>query len=197
MTTLTELHTPCGTLRCTNKDNTIVPFRSIQLDSHYKTAVYDEIQSDCVTVVPEYQSTISIDISNLRIGAAYIIRLNGDFSYGFGASDENAISNVITHNDYSLSIGAYDPNDGEKDKQCVSVYDKGVRIGSKPPEHYDESKFNGYLLSVLPDWSGFSFQIIDRTLSEALFRIAWIKHNDDLVAEISDYENAVTLITTF
>ena len=55
-------------------------------------------------------------------------------------------------------------------------------IGDKPPEEYDTSEFQGYILSVLP---------------EVLFRIAWIHHNNELVAEIYDYENAVTLITTF
>lgn len=197
MTTLTELYTPCGTLKCVDQNNNIIPFRSIPLDSHYKTAVYDEIQSDWIPVLPEHQSTIAVDMDTLKIGETYIIRLYGDFEYQFGASDEYAIANVITHDNYSLSLGAYDPNDNGKDRQWVRVYDKGVCIGAKPPEQYDTSNFHGYLLGVLPDWSGFSFRLIDHTLPEILFRIVWIKHNDDLIAEIDDYENAVSGIATF
>lgn len=197
MMMLSELQTPCGVLKCSDQSNNTIQFSSIQIEKQYATAVYDEIISDWVQVEPEHQSTITIHTSALNVEEIYILRLYGDYEYQYGASDENAIANVISHNGYSLSLGAFDPNDAEKDRQCVPVYNGSVRIGLKPPEHYDISKFQGYLLSVLPDWSGYSFKIIDHSLSEVLFRIAWIKHNDELVAEIDHYENAVTLITTF
>ncbi len=63
------------------------------------------------------------------------------------------------------------------------------------PEQYDTSKFKGYILSVLPDWSGFSFQLLDRTLKKIEFRLAWIRHT--IEAETSEYENIVMTVTTF
>ena len=120
---LSELHTPCGILKCSDKYNNFIPFRSIPIDKTYDTAVYDEIQSDWVKVVPEFQATIAIDTNNLQVGDTYILRIYGNHEYHFGASDENAISNIITYNNYSLSLGAYDTNDAAKDKQWVSVYE--------------------------------------------------------------------------
>lgn len=194
---LNELQTPCGILRCTDKNNNVIPFRSIPVDHQYDTAVYDHIRSDWTSVYPENQSTILVSTNDLMKDETYIIRLYGEYKYQFGASDENAISNVITFNDHSLSFGAYDPNDDAKDRQWLRVYEGDVCVGAKPPEEYDTSGFRGYILNVLPDWSGYSFKIKDDSLSDVIFRIAWIKHNDELVTEVSDYENAVTLITTF
>ena len=195
--TLSELHTPCGILRCCDQENNSIPFSSSPPEREYDTAVYDEIKSDWVKVIPEYQATISVATEGLEVGKTYTLRLYGEYEYHFGASDENAVANIITCNGYSLSLGAYDPNDEAKDRQWVPVYKDGVRVGARPPEEYDTSEFRGYVLSILPDWSGYSFRLSDYSLQEVIFRIAWIKHDDELVAEISDYENAVTLITTF
>ena len=179
--------------------NIIILFRSksIPIDKTYDTAVYDEIQSDWVKVVPVFQTTIAIDTNNLQVGDTYTLCLYDIHEYQFGASDENAIPNIIICNDYSLCLSSYDPNDAVKDKQWVSVCNGIVRIGDKPHKKYDTSESRGYILSVLPEWSGYSFKILDHSLREVLFRIAWIHHNNELVAEVSDYENAVTLITTF
>lgn len=192
----TELHTPCGNLRCFDTNKNIIPFEVKSIDKIYKTAVYDEIQSDRVEVVHVCKS-ICIPARSLKISENYTCRLCGNYKYSYGDTDENAIANVITSGGFSLSLGAYDPNDNGRSKQMVPVFDGGVKIGLKPPEHYDTSEFQGYLLSALPDWSGFSFKMLDHSLPEVLFRIARIKHNEDLVTEISDYENAVTLITIF
>lgn len=195
MTPLSELKTPCGILKCTDQDGNVIPFYCNSLKSNYHTAVFDEILSEWVPVTPTFQAAITIDPDILEIGKTYTLRLCGDFNYEFGASDENAISNVITDNGISLSLGAYDPNDAGKDRQAVPVYDGAVRIGFKPPETYDISEFHGYILSVLTDWSGFQFQLIDHTLSQITFRLVWIQHTVE--AESVYYENAVTGITTF
>ncbi len=196
MDSLQELATPFGMLRCLNKDYQPIPFQTTCIEKQYSTAVYDEICERWTSVKPEYQSNIIIRTDELRIGESYIIRLDGDYSFGFGASDENSISNVITYNDCTLSFGAYDPNDDGKDRQAVPYYKNGVRIGFKPPEQYDISEFRGYLLNVLPDWSGFVFQLLDRTMPEVRFRIAWIKHDESIVTDDVYYENAIYVITT-
>lgn len=195
MTPLTELRTPCGILKCTDQNGHAVSFYSDPLKSNYHTAVFDEILSEWAAVTPTFQAAITINSDTLTIGETYTLRLCGDFNYEFGASDENAVSNVITNNGISLSLGAYDPNDAEKDRQSVPVYDGMVRIGFKPPETYDISEFRGYILSVLADWSGFQFQLIDHTIAQITFRLVWIEHTVE--AESTDYENAITGITTF
>ena len=195
MTPLSELQTPCGILKCTDQNGNAIHFYCNLLKSNYNTTVFDEILSEWVSVTPTFQSTITINSDSLVIGETYTLRLCGDFNYRFGYSDENAISNIITDNGISLSLGAYDPNDAEKDRQYVPVYDGSVRIGFKPPEKYNISKFQGYILSVLTDWSGFSFQLIDHTISKITFRLAWIQHIVE--AESTDYENAIMNITTF
>ena len=195
MKPLSELQTPCGILKCTDQNGNVIPFYCNSLKSNFSTAVFDEILSEWVSVTPTFQSTITINSDTLTIGKTYTLRLCGNFNYYFGASDENAISNIITDNGISLSLGAYDPNDAEKDRQSVPVYDGTVIIGYKAPEKYDLSKFQGYMLSVLTDWSGFSFQLIDHTIPQITFRLVWIQHTVE--AEIADYENAITGITTF
>ncbi len=195
MKPLSELQTPCGILKCTDQNGNTILFYCNLLKSNYNTAVFNEILSEWVSVTPTFQSTITINSDTLTIGETYTLRLCGDFNYYFGASDENAISNIITDNGISLSLGAYDPNDAEKNRQAVPVYDGTVRIGFKPPEKYDLSKFQGYILTVLTDWSGFSFQLIDHTISQITFRLVWIQHTVE--AENADYENAITGITTF
>ena len=196
MKILMEFQTPCGILRCFNSDKNSIPFEIKPVDRVYKTIVYDEIQSDWIEVSNICQN-ICIPANSLKIGENYTCRLCGNHKYCFGVSDENSISNVVTSDGFSLSLGAYDPNNCEKDRQCIPIYDGNVKIGWKPPEHYNISAFRGYLLSVLPDWSGFSFKILDYSLLEVLLKIAWIKHNENLMTEIFDYENAVTRITVF
>ncbi len=196
MKVLTEFQTPCGILRCFDSNKNSIPFEVKPIDKIHKTAVYDEIQSDWVEVANICQ-TICVPANSLNVGETYTCCLCGNNQYCFGASDENAIANVVTSNGFSLSLGAYDPNDNGKDRQYIPIYDGNVKIGWQPPEYYDISEFRGYLLSVLPDWSGFSFNMLDYSLPEIIFRIAWIKHNENLITEISDYENAVTCITIF
>lgn len=190
MDLIKEFDTPLGLLCCTNKNGEKIFFSAVPFETQYDTTVYDLIASKRVKVKPTYQSVVSVLSDTLQIGETYTLRLIGNYAYQYGNRDENTICNVITENNISLSLGAYDPNDAEKDRQWVPVFDGSVRIGFEPPEQYDTSKFKGYILSVLPDWSGFSFQLLDRTLKKIEFRLAWIRHT--IEAEISDYENIVT-----
>ena len=197
---MNSFQTPCGILRCTDSAGGEIPFQAVPLEKSYQTAVYDLISEEWIPVKPAYQAEIRIDTGSLPVGETLNVRLDSDLTYRFGASDENAVCNVVTENGFSLSLGAYDPNDDGKDRQAVPVLDEnGVRIGYQPPAQYDTAAFTGYLLTVLPDWSGFSVRLLDRTVPQILFRIAWIRHlnEPDIEAEPDDYERAVTLITTF
>ena len=122
----TELQTPCGILRCFDPNKNIIPFEIKPIDKIYKTAVYDEIQSDWVEVAHVCQN-ICIPAGSLKISENYTCRLCGNYKYSYGDTDENAIANVITSGGFSLSLGAYDPNDNGRSKQMVPVYDGGVK----------------------------------------------------------------------
>ena len=56
------------------------------------------------------------------------------------------------------------------------------------PPQYDTSRFKEYDVEMSDDCSGYSFYLIDDTISEIFFSVAWIKSNgvDDL-----EYESAV------
>ena len=193
----TAIQTPCGVLRCTGRAGRELPFDVQPITKQYATAVWDEITDAWIPVTPIQQCEIRIDTAQLEPGETVTVKMDSDLVYRFGASDENAVCNVVTADVFSLSLGAYDPNDAAKDRQWISVYQNGVLVGAKPPEQYDTSHFRGYLLSVLPDWSGFTAKLLDRTLPQMRFRLVWVRHLTELAAEPHDYENAVTLIATF
>lgn len=193
----TAIQTPCGILRCTGRAGRELPFDVQPITKQYAAAVWDLITEAWIPVTPVQQCEILIDTALPEIGETVTVRMESDQQYRFGASDENAVCNVVTAAGFSLSLGAYDPNDAEKDRQWIPVYQNGVRVGANPPEQYDPAKFRGYLLSVLPDWSGFTAKLLDRTLPQIRFRLVWVRHLTEIEAELHDYENAVMLIATF
>ena len=191
---MTEYVTPCGTLRLTDAAGQALPFQITQEILPYPASVYDIVTGTRVPVQTEHQYTVKIPVSELSVGAEYTLYLDGAFAYAYGDSDECAIANAVTADGYTLSLGAQDLNDAEKDRQAVPVLRDGVQVGWKPPAQYDESRFRKYALFVLPDWSGYRFRLLDRSLTEIQFRLAWIRHTVEF-ADAADYVSAVTLWT--
>ena len=189
---MTEFETPCGILRLTGPAGQPVPFSVRQDILPYKAEIWDDIAQRNVPVTAQDQYTVSIETAVLNTGVFYTLQLCGDAVFTYGDSDENAVANVTTHGAYTLSIGACDPNDAEKDRQAVPLMQDGVRIGLRPPERYDETKFRRYVLCPLPDWSGYRFRLLDRTQSEIRFRLVWL-HHDLPYADPEAYAGAVTL----
>lgn len=191
---MTEFATPCGTLRLTDAAGTALPFQITQEILPYQASVYDIVTGTRVPAQTEHQYTVKIPVSELTVGAEYTLYLEGDYAYAYGDSDERAIANMVTADGYSLSLGAQDFNDAEKDRQAEPLLRDGVQVGWKPPVQYDESRFRHTALYVLPDWSGYRFRLLDRSFAEIHFRLAWILHTVEF-ADAADYESAVTLWT--
>ncbi|MBR5371103.1 MAG: hypothetical protein IK130_02705 [Oscillospiraceae bacterium] len=195
----TAFQTPGGILRCTDSAGTDLPFCVIPLEQSCDTKVFDLITEEWIPVRPAAQYEILIDTDAMPIGAIFTLRLHSDLHYQYGASDENALCTLVSDSVFSLSLGAFDPNDAEKDRQAIPFYQNGTRVGLREPAQYDTAAFRGYLLTALPDWSGFTVQLLDRSIPQIRFRLAWIFHsaNPEIEAETDDFDDVVTLITLY
>lgn len=116
----------------------------------------------------------------------------------FGDSDEHTEAVSGTSNGYSIAIGAYDPNDDEKHWQACEYSSKQPEIARQriivPPPLYDESSFVKYDVEMLKNYSGFAFRLLDRSIQEINFPVAWVE-NKYKGLELY-YEDAVELWTT-
>ena len=184
-----ELKTPCGCLNLFNESGETVPF-DVRVTERTNLKIYDDIIDEHISVKAVFNEII-IDPHKLVIGKKYILKLSGDLHFEYGDADEYSISNVVSTNDASLSLGAYDPNDIEKDKQYIPN-DRG---GMDPPVEYDQSDFHGYVLLPLADWSGFSFKLLDYSMPKIEFKLAWIEHLHDV--KVSEYQHIVTSLLMF
>jgi hypothetical protein len=186
---MNELQTPCGCLNLFDESGGLVSF-DVCAGERTRLKIYDEIVDEHISVKAVLDEII-IDPSSLVVGMNYVLKLSGDFHFEYGDADEYSISNVVSTNDASLSLGAYDPNDAEKDRQYIP----NERGGMDPPAQYDQTNFHGYVLLPLEDWSGFSFRLLDYSIPEIKFKLAWIEHLHDV--KVSEYQNVVTSLSTF
>lgn len=131
----------------------------------------------------------------LVLGHTYRICLIGSPLH-FGDSDEHTEAVSGTANGYSIAVGAYDPNDDEKMLQAVeysAMQGFDARGIIMPPPQYDERHFIEYDVEMLADHSGFAFRLLDRSIQEIVFPVAWVKNEHQ---GLLDYEAAVELWTT-
>lgn len=189
-----SLPTPCGEI--TVRDENGEPCRfSVEKNffcSDY-TLYHGTEEEEAVNTDTNYD--ICIHTEDLAIGHVYKIALTG-CRLRFGDSDEHTQAVSGTSNGYSIAIGSYDPNDEEKlDQAYAYSREQGFlsRIGIMPPPQYDESRFVQYDVEMLEDHSGFWFRLIDRSLPEVTFSVAWIKNEHD---DPWAYEGAVGYWTT-
>ena len=112
---------------------------------------------------PDANYLLCVPTSTLAIGHTYSIRLLGTPLH-FGGSDEHTEAVTGTLCGYSIAIGAY-----------------------------EESSFTGYTLERLPDCGGFSFRLLDRSMAEILFAVAYVQNGR---AAPLEYEAAVEFWTT-
>lgn len=180
--TVTEFETPCGILRFTDDSGNILPFQIRQEIREESASVYDNIAEEWIPLDAQNQYTVCIPACDLTVGSEYVMRLYGDYNYAYGDSDECAVASLVTSENVTLSLGACDLNDDEKNRQAVPVIVNGERTGWGYPDAFDTSKMRGYLLFVLPDWSGYRFRLLDDTEPEIRFRIAWAAHTAEHAA---------------
>lgn len=142
------------------------------------------------TIQTDTNYCMEIPADKLQVGIKYKVF----FSTGrweFNDSDEhtNCYSTVIA--DWVVGIGAYDPNDEEKEDQ-MWAYSKEMgyleqRFVQAPP-NYDESKFREYSVEVLDELNGFEFILYDKSRDKVRFEVAWIKIEEYPTIE---YEGAI------
>ena len=136
---------------------------------------------------------LRVPASELRLGEPCRVRLTGT-RLGFGGSDEHTEAVSGSANGYSIALGAYDPNDDEKQRQAY-VYSQQQGLLARrvilPPPQYDKSRFVRYEVDMLKDCSGFCFRLLEET--EVCFPVAWVACEPEYREE---YEAAVEFWTT-
>lgn len=180
------LPTPCGAIAVMDETGRRVPFslRENPYNPVY-SLFYGTRQEEALR--PDANYLLCVPTSALTIGHTYSARLLGAPLH-FGGSDEHTEAVSGTLRGYSIAIGAYDPNDEEKIRQAVQRLAAGEAV-----EPYDESSFTGYTLERLADFGGFSFRLLDRSMAEILFAVAYVQNGR---AAPSEYEAAVEFWTT-
>ena len=191
---LKELVTPCGVMTIVDKNSNCIPFtvRKNLFDCPYS---FKNAQGETVTLHTDTNYEIVIKTSDLEKGVMHQILLKGT-QLVYGDSDEHTECISGCSNGYCIAIGAWLPNDDEKLRQAEEYSEKMGFLKHNlivEPHQYDTSKFREYDVEMLDDSSGYSFYLIDDTISEIFFSVAWIKSNgvDDL-----KYESAVQYWTT-
>ena len=190
-TDMNEIITPCGCLNLFDESGDFVSF-DVCASERTRLRIYDDIVEEHISV-NAILNEIIIDPQKLAVGKKYVLKLSGDYHFEYGDADEYSISNVVSTEEASLSLGAYDPNDIEKEKQWIP--DSNGSGGWVPPVEYDESNFHCYVLKPLEDWSGFSFRLLDFSMPKIMFKLAWINHLHDV--QVSEYQNVVTSLSMF
>ena len=186
------LSTPCGEITVTDEDGKRCVFSVKQ--NPYRPDWHLFCGTDGEEILnTDTNYLLCIQASDLVLGRTYKICLTGDPLH-FGDSDEHTEAVSGTFNGYSIAIGAYDPNDDEKLDQA-SRYSKkqgfhGVIVSLS---QYDESRFVQYDVEMLENYSGFSFRLLENSVQEIKFPIAWVKNKH---RNLPDYEAAVELWTT-
>lgn len=187
-----SLSTPCGEIVITDRAEKRCIFSVRQNPYRPDWHLFCETEKEeLLNTDTNYQ--ICIQASNLVLGCVYKICLIGNQLH-FGDSDEHTEALSGTFNGYSIAIGAYDPNDDEKLNQaCEYSQRRGFHNAIVPPPQYDESRFVQYDVEMLENYSGFSFRLLDDSIQEIVFPVAWIKNE---YKNLPDYEAAVELWTT-
>lgn len=192
--TFKELMMPCGKVTVADEDGTCIPFaiRKNLFDCPYE---FEDRAGTKVTLKPDASFSLAVAASDLTRGKFYHIMLEGT-KLGYGDSDEKTECLSACTNGYCIALGTYLLNDDEKLEQAWS---HSRRMGllkyhslAAPPE-YNTGQFSGYDVEMSDDGSGFRFYLIDDSISEISFEIAWIK-SDGINAP--EYESAVQFWTT-
>ena len=172
---ITELKTPVGYFFVTD-GNVNIPFSIKKNTFNVPYQVYDDSNQVIDEINIETNYDLVIDVNKIKLGCYYIGFSNGTFS--FGGSDEHTESIVTTIENWSVGIGAYNPNDDEEIEQAISYTGKDKSYIQYPPV-FDETRFVRYTVSSASESSeGFEFKVLDYSYPEIVFKVAWIKNDN-------------------
>lgn len=187
-----ELQTPVGSYIVFSETGERLLFSVIRNTMDWPYEVADHNGNEIAKLHTDTNYCIVIDSKKLDIGKVYKVAFtSGNWEYC--DSDEHTTCYDAVIGDWVVGIGAYDPNDQEKEEQAFA-YSKQMgyferKFIQTPPE-YDESKFIKYTVEVLDEYNGYSFRIFDHSFESIAFEVAWIKIEELPAIE---YEGALGL----
>lgn len=185
------LITPVGEFTITRlSDEKKIAFSVLKNVFHYPYDVLGKSNALIGTIDVDTDYEIEIPAQNLEIGEEYMISFsNGKWEYL--DSDEHTDCYSTFLNGWVIGIGAYDPNDEEKQNQSWE-YSKQKGYLDKniihEPSQFNETKFVSHVLNVLDTRNGYRFRMLEKyTVS---FLVSWIKVTQ---FEKYEYDNALSL----
>lgn len=189
---LREWMTPCGKITVVDENGECVPF-TIEKNGFDCPYSFEDAEGKTVTLTTDANFTLNISSSDLIRGRSYRVSVSG-VKMGYGDSDERTECVSGCANGYCIALGSYLPNDDEKMDQALKYSERmGFQHSIVYPRKFDTAKFSKYDAEMLDDCSGFCFYLLDNSVSQICFEVAWIKSDG---INDSEYESAVQFWTT-
>lgn len=189
---LRKLDTPCGIVTVADENNEYVPF-TVEKNLFNCPYSFESAEGKTIRLTTDTNFTLKISSSDLICGRLYRVSVSG-IKLRFGDSDERTECVSGCANGYCIALGSYLPNDDEKMDQALKYSERmGFQHSIVYPHKFDTAKFSKYDAEMLDDCSGFCFYLIDNSVSEICFDVAWIKSDG---INDSEYESAVQFWTT-
>ena len=115
---------------------------------------------------------IAIPTRWLEIRKDYVIRFDQG-RWAYLSADERTTSNCTRIGSWLVGLGAYEPNEEELARQMRSPVNADWTFGKKPV--INEMRLEQYWSLLLPDRSGCTFRLLDRSREYIYFAAAWLK----------------------
>ena len=180
------LQTPVGCFTVSN-GNERIRFSVARNCYDMPYGVYDHASQTVIGKIhTDTNYHILIDTSKLNIGTTYTVAFSSGI-WGYCDSDEHTACYSTIIGNWAVGIGAYDPNDEEKLDQALKYSEKTGLLKKNRiieyPDQFDESLFTSHTIEFSPDLRGFEFKILDKSLAEISFEVAWIQIKDDYASD--------------
>ncbi len=184
-----KLETPGGSFVVSDGNNNLL-FSVCENPINSPCEIYDDNGTVIGRVGTETNYRIAIPTLNLIIGKEYKISFSSG-KWEMCDLDEHTTCFNTVIGEWVVGIGAYDPNDQNKEEQMYeNAYQKGYLEKGfvQELEQYDESEFVKYTVDALDDYNGYTFKLFDYSEEYIYFEVAWVKANEYPLVE---YEGAL------
>lgn len=174
-----ELGTPVGSFSvfCGEKR---MPFSVTMSKSSIPVEVIDSDGVFVGLISPDSICEVLIDAQDLEGGKEYVIMFSSG-KWDYCDSDEHTTCYCTHIGDWIVGIGAYDPNDEEKEDQARRYSgEQGYlqRGALQDPPFFDEKSFKKYTVEALSDLQGYKFKVYDKDFDYVRFDVAWVRVKD-------------------
>lgn len=180
------LQTPVGCFTVSN-GNERIRFSVARNSYDMPYGVYDyATQTVTGKIHTDTNYHILIDTSILNIGTTYTVAFSSGI-WEYCDSDEHTACYCTIIGNWAVGMGAYDLNDEEKLDQALKSSEKTGLLKKNRiieyPDQFDESLFTSHTIEFSPDLRGFKFKLLDKSLAEISFEVAWIQIKDDYASD--------------